>query len=70
SFIKDILSSPADEEIVKSINNVAHSLGLKTIAEYAETSAIVVKLKALDINYAQGYGIAKPIPLHELKLDR
>lgn len=69
SFIKDILSNPADEKIVKSINNIVHSLGLKTIAEYAETTSILAKLKALGLDYAQGFGVAKPIPLHELEQD-
>ena len=38
----------------------------KTIAEYVENDAIREKLKELNINYAQGYGIAKPIPMSDL----
>jgi EAL domain-containing protein (putative c-di-GMP-specific phosphodiesterase class I) len=38
----------------------------KTIAEFVENQNIFELLKTLGVNYAQGYGIAKPIPLREL----
>ncbi len=66
SFIKDIVNSPADAVIVKSMNDIGHSLGLKTVAEYVENEAILEKLKEIGLDYGQGYGIAKPIPLTEL----
>ncbi len=68
SFIKDIVNSPADAVIVKSMNDIGHSLGLKTVAEYVENEAILAKLKEIGLDYGQGYGIAKPVPLAELRL--
>ena len=43
-----------------------HSLGLKTIAEYVENDEIREILKEIGVDYVQGYGIQKPMPLTEL----
>ena len=62
SFIKDILDDPIDRAMVKSINEIGHILGLKTIAEYVENSDIQKELIEMKIDYLQGYGIDKPQP--------
>jgi diguanylate cyclase (GGDEF)-like protein/PAS domain S-box-containing protein len=64
-FVKDIDSDPIDLEMVKSINQIGHVMGMKTIAEFVENDAIKSTLQELGVNYAQGYGIAKPIPLEQ-----
>ncbi len=66
AFVKDIVNNHADVAIVKSMNEIAHSLGLKTIAEYVENTEILAILSEIGVDYAQGYGIQKPIPLSEL----
>ena len=66
SFIKDITNSPTDVVMVNSMNEIAHSLELETIAEYVENMSIHAVLKELGVDYAQGYGIHKPMPLSEL----
>ncbi len=66
SFIKDIANSPTDQVMVNSMNEIAHSLGLETIAEYVENMNIHAILKEIGVDYAQGYGIHKPMPLTEL----
>jgi len=63
SFIKDIAEDPIDYAMVKSINEIGQVLGKKTIAEFVENQAILEKLEALGVDYAQGYGIARPQPL-------
>jgi len=65
-FVKDILEDSVDFTMVKAINEVGHVMGKKTIAEFVENHDILNLLKTLGVNYAQGYGIAKPIPLREL----
>jgi EAL domain-containing protein (putative c-di-GMP-specific phosphodiesterase class I) len=40
-------------------------MGIKIIAEFVENDAILERLKFLGVDYAQGYGIAKPLPLLE-----
>jgi diguanylate cyclase (GGDEF)-like protein/PAS domain S-box-containing protein len=65
-FVKDILEDRVDLAMVKSINEVAHVMNKKTIAEFVENEGIFNLLKALGVDYAQGYGIGKPVPLDDL----
>ncbi len=66
SFIKDITNSQTDVVMVNSMNEIAHSLELETIAEYVENMDIHAVLKNIGIDYAQGWGIHKPMPITEL----
>jgi diguanylate cyclase (GGDEF)-like protein len=68
AFVKDIAKNKADIAIVKSMNEIAHSLDLKTIAEYVENDEIRAILIEIGVDYGQGYGIQKPIPLTELAI--
>jgi EAL domain-containing protein (putative c-di-GMP-specific phosphodiesterase class I) len=66
SFVRDIVDSPSDFAIVKSMNDVAHSLGMVTVAEYVESPAILAKLREIGVDYAQGYAIHKPCRIDEI----
>jgi len=61
-FVKSMLENKIDYTMVKSIHQVGHVMGLKTIAEFVENQAIFDELKKMGINYGQGYGIGKPKP--------
>ncbi len=63
SFVKEIERSPSDLAMVKSINEIAHVLGRKTIAEYVETASIRQCLADMGIDYVQGYGVQMPLSL-------
>lgn len=65
-FVKDILEDQIDWTMVKAINEVGQVMNKKTIAEFVENQHILNLLKELGVNYAQGYGIAKPVPVGEL----
>jgi predicted signal transduction protein with EAL and GGDEF domain len=54
---------------VQSINQVAHVLGLKTIAEWAENEHIINQLRALNVDYAQGFAIGTPLPVVDVAPD-
>ena len=60
AFVRDMLEDPADRAFVEAIHRVAHTLGKKTVAEFAETPEIVEALREIGIDYAQGYGVGKP----------
>jgi diguanylate cyclase (GGDEF)-like protein/PAS domain S-box-containing protein len=60
SFVKEILHDPIDREMVRSINEIGHLTGKKTIAEYAANAEIITMLKGMGVDYAQGYGISEP----------
>lgn len=60
SFVKGMVDNPIDATVVEAIHRVGQAMGLQTIAEFVENEDILEKLEALGVNYAQGYGIAKP----------
>ena len=62
-FIREILDDKASSAIVEAITQMGHAMGLKTIAEYVENNSIKAHLKEIGVDYAQGYGIARPRPL-------
>jgi EAL domain-containing protein (putative c-di-GMP-specific phosphodiesterase class I) len=60
SFIRDILDNPHDQAIVKSINEIAHFMGIRTIAEYVENEQIIERLRDIGVDYIQGYAVQRP----------
>ncbi len=64
-FIKDIVNNPADQAMVKSINEIGHFLGMKTVAEFVVNEEIINILKEIGVDYAQGYVIEKPMIITE-----
>ncbi|GEM_PF-4629696 len=67
SFIKDLLSNPEHQAFVKGITEIAHATGLKVIAEFVENDDILAMLSKLKVDYAQGWGIGKPIPIQNIQ---
>ncbi|OYD90313.1 hypothetical protein CDG76_31840 [Nostoc sp. 'Peltigera membranacea cyanobiont' 210A] len=63
SFIRNIIENPVDNAIVTAITHISSVMGIKTIAEFVENEAILERITALGIDYAQGYGIGMPRPL-------
>lgn len=63
TFVKDMVNDPIDSAMVEAISRVSQAMGLQTVAEYVENDAILQRITALGVNFAQGYGIAKPAPL-------
>lgn len=62
-FIVDLLSEPLDQEIVQSLNRVAHVMDIRTIAEFVEDQKTLEMLALIGVDHAQGYGIGQPEPL-------
>ena len=57
-----------DCAMVNSIHQLGSVIGIKTIAEFVENDGILGKLAGIGVDYAQGYGIARPRPLLALEL--
>ena len=66
SFVKDMLRNPGDYAMVKSMNDIGHSLGLKTVAEYVESPEILEALRDIGVDYAQGYAVHRPCRIDEI----
>jgi diguanylate cyclase (GGDEF)-like protein/PAS domain S-box-containing protein len=62
-FVKDIVENRFDWAMVKSINEIAHVMGMKTIAEYVENDEIRAVLSDIGVDYAQGYFFGEPEPV-------
>ena len=67
-FVKNICSNKRSYKIVKSTIDLAHDLGLYTVAEGVEDKETLEQLKQLGCDRIQGYYIAKPMPEQELSL--
>jgi diguanylate cyclase (GGDEF)-like protein/PAS domain S-box-containing protein len=63
TFIRDVTSDADDATITVAMINLAHSLGLKVVAEGVETSAQLEFLKAHGCDEMQGYFFSRPLPL-------
>jgi len=69
-FVRDILCDPFDHAMVRSIRELGHLLGMEVIAQCVETLEVAEELRALGVNYAQGYAYARPEPLDTLSRPR
>lgn len=63
SLVKAIARDPIAAAMVESINQIGHMMKLETIAEYVENNDILARVKAMGIDFGQGYAIARPEPL-------
>ena len=62
-----MLEEPINFEMVRSINDIGHVLGKKTIAEFVETDEVMTRLREIGVDYAQGFAIAAPRPLKDMQ---
>lgn len=67
AFIAPMLGSPQSFEIVRSSIALAHSLGMKVVAEGIETEEVREALLRLGCEYGQGWLFGKPSPLEILQ---
>ncbi|MBS0600657.1 MAG: EAL domain-containing protein [Proteobacteria bacterium] len=65
SFIAALGHGAVDRAIVESLNDIAHRLGVRTIAEGVESSETLGLLQQLGIDYAQGMALGAPVALGE-----
>jgi diguanylate cyclase (GGDEF)-like protein len=60
SLIKNIDKDKNSLVVVRTINDYAHALGLKTVAEFVHSKEVFAVLKELGIDFFQGYYFGKP----------
>lgn len=66
SFIRNLLASSLDYQVVDSICRLARMKNMQVVAEYVESPEIRQAVIALGIDYMQGYDIGVPVPLAQL----
>ena len=62
-FIRNMTRDPIDLAFVRSINEIGHVMGKMTVAEFVEDEETLDALRALGVDYAQGFHISRPAPL-------
>lgn len=60
SFVRDIQHDEVQRAMVHAMNEVAHAMGKKTIAEYVGSDACIAILQEIGVDYAQGFHVGKP----------
>ncbi len=66
-FVRSLASSPKDAAIVQSTVALGHALGLAIVAEGVETEADLAWLRQTGCDIAQGYWLARPMPVEEFE---
>lgn len=64
-LVMPIVNSPQERSIVRSIIDIARSLGVETVAEGVETMQHATLLRDLGCDHLQGYAFARPLPFQE-----
>jgi len=60
AFVKGMARGSIDRAIVTAMNDVAHSLGRYTVAEYVESAEILRLLKICGVDHVQGHYVSEP----------
>lgn len=66
SFVSNMTAGGDDAMIVRSTIDLAHNLGLTTVAEGVETEAVLDQLREMGCDLAQGYMISRPLSPDDL----
>ena len=66
SFVRDMHHDEVDRAMVRAINEIGHTMGIRTVAEWVETEAALAALHEIGVDFAQGYLLGRPRPMLEL----
>lgn len=70
SFCIDIETNAVNQMVVRSITEIAHTMGTRVIAEFVETPEALACLREIGVDFVQGYFVEKPAPLAHPSLTR
>jgi PAS domain S-box-containing protein len=68
SFVQGLGTNADDTAIVASTISLAHSIGVRCVAEGVETAGQLALLRQLGCDFAQGYLFSRPLTLEQLHL--
>ncbi len=66
AFVRDSGNNPRTESMVRAIAQLAHTMGMETVAEYVETDDLRTRMTALGVDYGQGFAIGRPVPIDQV----
>ena len=64
--MRDAGANPRTESMVRAIAQLAHTMGMETVAEFVETDELRLRMAALGVDFGQGFAIGRPVPLTEV----
>ena len=70
SFCIDIETNAVNQLVVRSITEIAHTMGTRVIAEFVETNEALICLREIGVDFVQGYYVEKPTPVEPPSLSR
>jgi diguanylate cyclase (GGDEF)-like protein/PAS domain S-box-containing protein len=62
-FVQNMVKDNTDRAMVEAINQVGHTMNIRTIAEFVENHETLEAVREIGVDYAQGYIISKPVPI-------
>lgn len=62
SFTQGLIDDPVDRAVVSAINDIAHSVGKRTVAEYVDRPEVLAELRDCGVDFVQGYYVGRPRP--------
>ncbi|MEJ2059931.1 MAG: EAL domain-containing protein [Gammaproteobacteria bacterium] len=63
-----LLDDPDGRATIEAVNQIAHTMGLETIAEYVSSSELAEAYRAIGVDYLQGYAVCGGVkPLESLE---
>ena len=65
-FVRDVVSDPISRAMVRSINDIGHVMGKKTVAEFVESEGALDTVIDIGVDFAQGHHTGAPMPLSQL----
>lgn len=66
AFVRDAGSNQRTESMVRAIAQLAHTMGMETVAEYVETDELRTRMAGLGVDYGQGFAIGRPVPIDQV----
>ncbi|MCP4334414.1 MAG: diguanylate cyclase [Gammaproteobacteria bacterium] len=66
-FVNDVCTDANDQKIVQTLISMAHSMGMKVVAEGVETRNQFDLLSKYAVNEIQGYLLSKPVRAEEIE---
>jgi EAL domain-containing protein (putative c-di-GMP-specific phosphodiesterase class I) len=63
SFVRDVVGDDRSQAMLSAIVQLAHAMGLRTVAECVESDEIQAITQGLGVEFGQGFSIGRPTPI-------
>jgi len=70
SLVRRVAEESIDRALVEAINQLAHQMGMSTIAEHVETNDCLEVLREIGVDHAQGHALGMPTRVYEVAAER